>query len=68
MEPMTAPAAESPANLKRQTAGPVGGVGINALEELGLVSVLGLGFVLVSESVSGESDVVAMAVSLFLSP
>ena len=48
MEPMKAPAAESPANWKRHTAGELelGGVGNIAFEELGL------GFV--ARSVSGE--------------
>lgn len=52
MEPMKAPAAESPANWKRHTAGELEleGVGIIALEELELG--LGLGFV--SRSVSVE--------------
>ena len=53
MEPMNAPAAESPANWKRHTAGELEleGFGIIALEELGLG---GLGFV--SRSVSEEEE------------
>lgn len=57
---MRAPAAESPANLKRQTAGPEGGGRTNALEGLGLA--LGFGLESESESVGGESDVVAISV------
>lgn len=64
MEPMNAPPAESPANLRRQTAEPLGETGNSAFEGLGL----GLGFELVSGSVSdsesvfgGSNDAVAMA-------
>lgn len=55
MEPMKAPAAESPANWKRHTAGELelDGVRIMAFEELGL------GFVSISDpaEVFGESEV-----------
>ncbi|CAB4314917.1 unnamed protein product [Prunus armeniaca] len=67
MEPMNAPPAESPANLRRQTSVPLEEAGTNEFEELGLW----LRFGLVSSSVSvsgsgfGEStDVVAVAATL----
>lgn len=60
MEPMKAPPRESPANLMRQTAEPLG-VGTNAFEGLGL----GFGLVSISESESGFGEsVVAIALSL----
>ena len=66
MEPMNPPPAESPTNLRRQTAAPLEGLGTNALEGLGLG--LGLGFELgsnsLSESVIGESDDVAAAAAM----
>ena len=67
MKPMKAPLRESPANLMRQMAEPLG-VGTNAFDGLGLGLGLGLGFgfglVSISDSKSGFGEsVVAIALS-----
>ncbi|KAG6577497.1 hypothetical protein SDJN03_25071, partial [Cucurbita argyrosperma subsp. sororia] len=64
MEPMKAPAAESPANLKKQRAGPPKEGETTAAEELGLSDGL------VSSSASDDSsfEESAMAAILYLPP
>lgn len=61
MEPMKAPAAESPANLKRQRAEPPKGEGTMASEELGLCE----GLVSSSESDESSFEESAMAAILY---